>query len=374
MKILHIITGLNSGGAEGVMSRLCLNDKENTHIVVSLTDYGKHGASLVANGISIECLNLTKNPLSIIGIFRLLAMIKRHKPDVVQTWMYHADLIGGVVAKLAGIKRIFWGIRHSDLEPGTVSPLTLLIARISSILSHYVPTKIVVCAEAAKKPHVEIGYAPSKMVVIQNGFDLDQFKPNQSAGHRFRKDLQIPSTQFLIGHVARFNPQKDHETFLSAVAKLKSSLSEFHCVMIGDNIDTNNSILVSQIESLGLAAYVSLLGPRDDIVAAMNAFDVQIMSSKSGEGFPNIVGEAMACGTPCIATDVGDAAMIVGDCGWVVSKKSSQEMAEVIKAVSSQVNSPDWHQRSTRCIERIGSHFGINRMIHSFNVLWAEEH
>ena len=169
-KVCHIITGLNNGGAEGVLFRLCAFDASNTHIVISLMDEGKYGPLLRDAGITVYSLNMRAGKVSLGGLIKLYKLLRLLRPDVVQTWMYHADLIGGLVAKVAGVKSVFWNVRHSTLEPGKSKRSTILVAKTSAYLSSWVPNRIVYCAHSAQAVHEAIGYKVGKAVVIANGY------------------------------------------------------------------------------------------------------------------------------------------------------------------------------------------------------------
>ncbi|WP_240474057.1 glycosyltransferase [Salinivibrio socompensis] len=176
-KILHVITGLNDGGAESVLYRLCKYDKSNQYIVVSLMDEGKYGPLLEEIGVQVYCLNLSTRPLS--ALIKLYNLIRQYNPEVVQTWMYHADLIGGVVARLAGYKNVFWNIRHTELKPNESKSSTILIAKFCAKISSLVPKGIVCCANKARNVHIDLGYSGEKMIVIGNGYDLSVFYPKR---------------------------------------------------------------------------------------------------------------------------------------------------------------------------------------------------
>ena len=183
-KVLHIITGLGDGGAEGVLFRLCKKSQNFDHEVISLTGHGKYTSMLRDIGVVVHDFNFS----GLASFFRLISLIKQSQPHLVQTWMYHADLVGGIASRLAGIKKVFWGIRHSNLEKGKVNFTTIVIARVLSKLSYLIPKKIICCAYRAKKVHVDIGYDEKKMIVIQNGYDLSDFYRNENSRRNIRNE------------------------------------------------------------------------------------------------------------------------------------------------------------------------------------------
>lgn len=374
MKIVHVITGLNNGGAEAVLYRLCTHDRSNSHVVISLMGEGKYGSLLRDAGISLTCINLHKGRITIRGLISLWHSIRVAKADVVQTWMYHSDLVGGIVARLAGVKNICWGIRHSNLTPGTIKKSTRLIAKICAVLSSFIPRKIISCSHAAAAIHQELGYEAKKFCVIPNGYDLSMYTPNDCAGVNIRSELDVDSKVILLGMVARFDPQKDHENLFKALHIFLSDDpdTKLKMVLVGTGMDNQNTELLKLISDYDLRNKILLLGPRSDIPAVMSALDIHVLSSL-GEAFPNVLSEAMACGTPCVTTDVGDAALIVGESGWIVSPSNAPELAIALKdAMLAMKNKDSWICRKIAARERIVNNFGIEKMVHSYNVVWRE--
>jgi|SRR5690625_1251713 len=373
MHIVHIITGLNNGGAEGVLYRLCKHDKANKHTVISLLDMGKYGPLLEKEGVTVHCLEMPRGRPNLKGLSKLYRLLKKEKPTVVQTWMYHADLIGGVVARLAGIKAVLWNIRHSTLVKGQSKRSTILVAKICAIFSHFIPKKIICCAHSALEVHSNIGYAKNKMTVIENGYELDLYTPNDSLGQKIKKELNLPTGIPILGMVGRYDPQKDHQGLLTALKLVKDRGVNFLFLLVGPEINQQNQELISQIEKYNLTEDVLLLDQRKDIPALMNALDIHILSSAYGEGFPNVVAEAMACGTPCIATDVGDAAKIVGKTGWIVPPKQPKALSLAIGQSIDELNSESksWQKKQGNCRERILSCFDIKVMIEKYQKNWS---
>ena len=368
MEVTHIITTLNDGGAEGVLYRLCIHDTSNQHTVISLLGEGKYGPLLRKAGVAVYCLNLPSVLGALTGLWRLWRLLYKNKPDVVQTWLYHADLLGGLLARLAGVHSVVWGIRSSTLERKG----TILIAKLLAHLSHWVPARIAVCAQRAVAVHGTLGYCTDKMVVIPNGYDLSCFVPDQSVGQGLRAEWGIAEGVPLLGMVGRFDPQKDHANLLGAIALLKARGVDMRCVLVGTGLSYDNTGLMKQIEASDLEGIVYLLGQRSDIPAVMNALDIHVLSSSFGEAFPNVLAEAMACGTLCVTTDVGDAALIVGDTGWVVPPSDALALANTIEDALNVRQKSGWTDRKRHARDRIEQNFSLARMCKAYDQLWSE--
>jgi len=373
-KVVHIITGLNDGGAEGVLTRLCLHSEQVQHVVISLMDEGKYGPLLARSGVAVHCLGMNPGKPSIVRLFRLVRLIRAEQPDVVQTWMYHADLLGGIAARLAGVRRVFWGIRHSTLEKGKSKRSTIMIARLCAFLSNWVPEKIICCANKAQDVHADIGYSRRKLRVIPNGYDLARFRSDAAAGAKVRAELGLGPNDFIIGNVGRFDPLKDHSNLLQALARVAECKIHFRSLLIGKGMSPDNTGLVEQIAALGLQDSVLLVGQRSDIPAVMNALDLHVLSSLS-EGFPNVIAEAMACGTPCISTDVGDALDIVGDKEACCPARDPQALADVIiKLAREWQQYPSiWQARKAASSQRIEEKFSIEAMVEAYEACWFSQ-
>ncbi|CAN7356677.1 glycosyltransferase [Variovorax paradoxus] len=373
MRILHIITGLNNGGAEAVLSRLVLADQKvgNNHCVVSLMDRGIYGASLEQAGARVYALNFPRGGITVMGLVRLFRLLRQIRPDVVQTWMYHSDLIGGVIARLAGIRAITWGIRHANLDSAHNSRATLRVVRLCANLSAWIPQKIVSCSAQATLLHQAAGYRKDKFINIPNGYSMMRFKPDSSGRSAVRAEHGIPEKEFVLGMVARFDVQKNHRNLVEALGVLRRRGLQFTCLLVGADMDEKNNMLRDWLEQAGIANNVKLLGPRGDIPAVMNALDVHVLSSL-GEAFPNVLAEAMACGTPCVSTDVGDAAVIVANHGWIVPPQSADALAEgLIQAHDDFSNGgAAWQERRTACRAHIMANFELEQMCERYRQAW----
>ena len=370
MKILHVITGLGDGGAELTLFKICKYDKDNKHFVISLKDKGKYFSLLNKLGVKVYFLEM--NFYSIFKFFFLIKIIKSLKPDVVQTWLVHGDFLGGIASRLAGIRNIIWNVRYSDIEIGKSKLTTALIIRILSKLSYTIPRSVIIVSKRAKKIYEKIGYDKKKLIFIPNGYDLSVLKVNKIQKNYFRKKTNIKKQIPIIGSVARYDPQKDHLNLLNALSLIKSKNIDFFCVFVGSNMNQNNIDLVSQIKKLRLFNYVKLLGKNNNISEVMNGLDIHILSSSYGEGFPNVIAESMACGTPCITTDVGDSATIVGKTGWIVPPKNPIKLSKAIENAINELGTLEWNKKCIKARLIIKKKFSINKMLNSYNKEWTK--
>ena len=371
--VLHVITSLDEGGAEGVLYRLCTHDQAATHVVLSLMDTGKYGPLLEQRGIEVICLAMPKGRITLKGLRQLWRLLAQRQFDVIQTWLYHADLIGGLCAKLQGHPHIVWNIRNSTLQAGSSSAVTRLLVKLNALLSRWVPHHIISCSQQATQVHVGQGYAKNKFQLIPNGFDLDLFVRSQEQRDTLRHAWGLTPADFLFGMVGRFDPQKNHALLLRSFTEVRKNHPAAKLVLVGRGLDAANADLMHQVQSLGLESAVTLLGPRTDVHHIMSAIDVHVLSSSYGEAFPNVLAEAMACQTPCIATHVGDSASIVGATGWIVEPQDpmalSQAMQDAIVAFGEQLS---WLQRQSSCRARVQTEYALTTMIQRYHQVWFQ--
>ncbi|PMM56248.1 glycosyltransferase family 4 protein [Vibrio lentus] len=365
MKVLHIIAGLGDGGAEGVLYRLCLHDNINDHVVISFMDEGKYGPSLEERGIKLYTLGQRKGRFSLKSFFRLCKLIKRINPDVVQTWMYHADLIGGIASRLVGIRCVFWGIRTADISMESAS--TRIVARVCAAFSKIIPLKIACCAHSAIESHVNLGYTKDKMVIINNGFDFDKFTFKLIEDRNLNKDHKMK-----FGMVGRYTHQKDHLNLIKALSIVNSKFDNWECTLIGNGLDSSNYDLNNHISEHNLVDKVVLSGPSYDIPSKMQLLDLHILSS-AVEGFPNVLAEAMSCGVVCISTDVGDAKQIISDMGWIVPPKRAELLANaILSAVKTYYESPkEWSNIRYGARRRVVKYYSLENMVDTYNDIWS---
>jgi glycosyltransferase involved in cell wall biosynthesis len=331
VSVAHVITIIGVGGAEMMLSKILKHTTQQrfTHHVYSLvTPVGPLASRIEALGIPVTSMGMKRGSLpDPRAVLRLARLLREVRPNIVQTWMYHADLLGGAAAKLARPSMpVVWNVRQSNLDPALNRPRSLQVVRACARISSWLPDMIVCCSSEARRTHAAVGYNQSKLRVIPNGFDLAAFRPDPEARRAVRVELGLSDDVVVIGMVARFDPQKDHRNFIDAAALLLAKRPDVRFVLCGYNMSPDNATLAEWIDAAGVRPALHVLGPRHDIPRLTAALDIATLSS-AGEGFPNVLGEAMACGVPCVATDVGDAADMIGDTGYVVPSRNAGALA-----------------------------------------------
>jgi glycosyltransferase involved in cell wall biosynthesis len=341
INVLHIITDLDIGGAEKVLTSLVVSSTRSNirYSVISLKSEGEYAEEIRTSGIDVYSVGMKKSFKDIFLLLKLARLIRIENPDIVQTWMYHADFIGGMIAKLTTRAKIVWNIRHSDLGP-EVKISTKLTRTLLAKLSGLIPSTIVTCSKKAKEFHVGLGYKSEKFIYIPNGINLQQYKKDRDDGIAIRKKIDIKASEIALGVIARFHPQKDHRNFISAANKIAAYYPKIHFVLCGNKMDLNNDELTSWIGKEYLDRF-HLLGKRTDMPQIMSSLDILVSSSSHGEAFPNVVAEAMANEVPCVVTDVGDSAEVVGDTGIVVSPSNPLALEKGISAMIDKILNTD---------------------------------
>ena len=317
MKICHVITGLGTGGAQAALYRLVqtLRPPEFEHVVIALGAAGSMSAMFAG---AAEFHHLGMHPARLLPheVLRLRRMLRACRHDVIQSWMYHANLLTAM-AGWGESAPVVWNIRHSLHALSYEKRATRWVIRAGAQLSRR-PVRIIFNAAVSRAQHVAFGYDGARSVVIPNGFDTAEFAPCAAERARVRAELDIPADALTVGLVARVHPMKDHATFLQAAKRFGEMHPRSVFVLVGEGADAANRELGALIDRLDLRDRVRLCGRRSDIAAIDNALDIAASSSAWGEAFPNATAEAMACGVPCVVTDVGDAPAIVDDTGAVV--------------------------------------------------------
>ncbi len=327
--ILHVITSLNLGGAETMLCQLLEHtDRSRFHpVVVSLRPESDLSERVRLAGIPLHHLDMQSYFQFGKALQRLKALMRELRPALVQTWMYHADLLGTLAAR-GGIRQVsdpaalappvVWNVQHSSFDPRGTKLLSRMVRRLLVFLANRWPDKIVVCSKSSIELHARLGYPRDKMLHIVNGADTRRFLPDGEARSELRKKLGIPAHVNVIGMAGRNDPQKDYPTFFAAVRELQKTDKETCFIACGAGVTEADPAMALLKRQCPSPHNVFLLGPRHDMPRIYPAFDLATLSSAFGEGLPLTLCEALACGVPAVVTDVGDSGDVVGDCGLTV--------------------------------------------------------
>ena len=360
MKIAHIITGLLAGGAEAMLCKLLANMDRGRfeHIVVSLAGGGPLAPTIAALGV----------PVLMPGA-AAFQKIRSWRPDIVQGWMYHGNLAGQALAASLPTKiPVLWNVRGSHIalrkEKLHTAAAIWLNAKLASL-----PYRIVNNSASSARLHERhLGFPAGRWEIIPNGFDLERFQPSETAGAELRAELHLPPGALLIGIAGRYDPMKDHSNFVAAAGLLAAGEPTAHFVLVGRGVDQDNLVLRREIRAAGIAGRSSLLGGRTDMPRLTAALDIATSSSYA-EGFPNVVGEAMCCGVPCVVTDVGDSARLAGDTGLVIPPRNPAALAAAWRELISRGRERR-SQAGAAGRARIAGHFSIAAVASSYTRLY----
>ena len=372
MKLLFIITGLSIGGAEKMLLKISsrIDGDKFDLSVISLTGKGEISRSLECLGIPVYSMGMSFTRFNPLLFFRLIQLIVRIKPDVVQTWLYHGDLIGGLASRLAGVTNVCWNIRNCNLDKDKTKWSTRLVVKASAFLSKIVPKYIVCNSNVAAKIHQDIGYSKSSFKIIPNGFDASELQPSSEFFEQIRNELGISRSALVVGHVARFDPHKNHLGLIQAISRVNDVYPNIQYLLCGTNVDASNILLNDWIRESKVENNVHLLGSRNDVPQIMASLDL-LVSSSVGESFPNVLGEAMACGVPCVTTDVGDSAYVVGETGGIVLPNDVEDLASsIIKVLN--LSHIERKKMGYSARKRIIDHFSLESVVHTYEELYLK--
>jgi glycosyltransferase involved in cell wall biosynthesis len=374
MRVVHLITSLSTHGAQMMLYKLLsrMDREQFDPVVISMRDGGPLAEKIEALGVPVHeaGINLTlPNPAS---LWRLIRLVRYLRPDVIQGWMYHANLAAQVVGALnTQPVPVVWNIRGSSYVLRNEKPLTAATIWLGAKLSK-LPAKIINNSKVSAGEHEKrLAYSAEKRLIIPNGFDTDIFTPSTEARISVRSELGLAEDALLIGLVARYHTMKDHANFLRAASVLLKAHPQVHFVLAGEGVDTHNKKLLELINSFGLSAQVHLIGERSDTARVTAALDIASSSSAFGEGFPNVVGEAMACGVPCVVTDVGDSGWIVGETGRVVPPRDATALA---KAWQELIEMSDEQRLALgkKARQRVLEEFSLDAVVSQYEALYEQ--
>jgi glycosyltransferase involved in cell wall biosynthesis len=357
-QIVYVTTDLRVGGAEAMLTRLASAQPRlaDEITVVSLTPAEAFRDELRSAGVTVVEYDFSSAKGIASGLVKLARLMSALQPDIVQGWMYHGDLFALVALLLSGRRnatRLIWGIRCSDVDLSLYGTGLRVVVGLCKRLSSW-PDMVTANSSAGLKSHLALGYRPRRTAVMVNGIEIDRFGPDAAAHISVRNELGIPDDSFVLAHVARVDPLKDHGTFLAAMAELPDVMA----VLIGAGTET-----------LPAAPNLVRLGRRSDVPRLLAAADV-VVSSSISEGFANVLAEGMACGLPAVATDVGDAVLIVGDSGLVVPPKDPHALAAAIRSLSREPSATR-AVRGARARAHIVENFAMPQVARRYAELYA---
>jgi glycosyltransferase involved in cell wall biosynthesis len=371
LRIAHVITGTGLGGAERMLHKVGIRLARRGHeqLVVSLAPVGAVGRDMIEDGLPVLSLSARPRANSLARLLLLPGVLRRFQPQVLQSWMYHADLMTTLAQPFVGVPHA-WNVRGSTRDFGDYRASTAAVVRWCAGLSSR-PQVVVVNSEAGRRAHEGFGYAPRRWLLLPNGFDVATFRPDPTAHARLRAELALPTTARLIAVVARFHPMKDHNNFLAALARLAPRRPQLLALLIGPGVDGANTELRELIVGHGLGDRVRLVGVRRDVEDLLPGLDLLCLPSASGEGFPNVVGEAMACGVPCAVTDVGDSGAMVGETGRTVPPRDPTALAAALAELLDE-GTEAHRRRRAACRARIEAHFSIDAIAERYEALYRQ--
>jgi glycosyltransferase involved in cell wall biosynthesis len=363
MKVMLLIRSLDVGGAERQVVDLAKGLHRQGHEVLVATFYqaGALAEELDSGGVRRIALDKRGRWDVLSFLVRLRRLLVRERPDVLYSYLGLPNILSALLVRTISGARLVWGVRASNVDLSRydwfVRFAFLLECRLSRI-----PNLIIANSNAGKNYHAEKGFPPDKVVVIPNGIDVNRFRPNLAARAKFRTEWKIKDGEILIGLVARLDPMKDHASFLQAAAIVRERRVDVRFVCIGDGEPRYRANLKQMASDLGLGEAIIWTGVQTDMNTVLNGLDIACSSSSDGEGFSNVVAEAMACCIPCVVTDVGDSAAIVGDTGIVVPTSSPQALADAWQRKLADLETAP-RQDAERARRRIVESFSVEKMV-----------
>ncbi|MBN3924813.1 glycosyltransferase [Nostoc sp. NMS4] len=370
--ILFITTGLEAAGAEIMLYNLLskINRQQFSPIVVSLMNWDIIGDYLKSLEIPVYTMSMKQGFPTPFVIGRLISIVRKIKPDLIQGWMYHGNFAAQFASCFLDYNKIpvLWSIHSSIHEIKSYKFITKNIIKFGAYISQ-LPKKILFVSQASKLQHEALGYSSNNSYIIPNGFDTSLFIPSDEARSSFRLEMGLSDKSFLIGLIGRYHPMKDHENFLRAASLLLKKYPDIIFVLAGRGVAEENQILKQLIKELEIVNHIYLLGERNDMPRLMASLDIVTSASAYGEAFPMVIGEAMSCAVPCVVTDVGDSAWLVGDTGKVVPPKNPQLLANAFKELI-DLEYKDRKILGKAARERVINLFSLDSVVHQYESLY----
>ena len=369
LRIAFLITGLHGGGAETMLFHMLrLMDRERFEpIVISMMGRGKFGDLIEKLGIEVHTVGLEPGQVTPAAGWRIVKLLRQAKPDVIQGWMYHANL-AALLANVFVRVPVCWCIQSSFLSFAAEKPLTRLAIRVTARMSRRA-AKVVFVSHVSRTQHEKLGFASERSCVIPNGVDPGLFKPSGEARQSVRTELGVAPDTLLVGLICRYHQQKDHPTFIRAAAILARKFPDLRFLLVGSNVDGKNEAIGELIRSLDLASRMHLLGERNDMPRLNASLDIATSSSSYGEALALALAEAMACEVPCVVTDVGDSAILVGETGVVVPPSNPEAFADGVSRLI-EAGSEQRRKLGKAARSRAEEGYSIPNIIRSYEAMY----
>lgn len=370
-RVLFVTSGLATGGAEVVLVDLMsqLEARGCTVSVINLKDRGSQYERISRMGVDVLQIDHSSVISSLMSIAKTIKGAKSFRPDVIQGWMYHGNLAASLLALVFAMKP-YWSIHHSVVNINfEKKSLQRLISLLKLLSCH--PKGIHYCSSTSSKQHELLGFAAKKSFIVPNGVDIQKFTGNRLKGQELRAKLGLEEESIVVGHIARFHPMKDHLNFIEAAGRLTKMTSNVKFLMVGKGVDQKNSTIMQALSSSNLEDHFLLLGERLDIPDLMSTLNVFSTSSAWGEAFPIVLAEAMASGVPCVATDLGDCAWLIGETGIIVPPRDSDALSRAWQTII-QEGVEGREERGIRARDRIRNLFTLDVMADKFMHAYSE--
>ncbi len=379
MKIIHIINSLKKGGAEGNLYRLTKFHKKKYQkginiIIVTLIDNGFYENDLKKDGIKVFSLGFRKknNYIELIKkILKFREFIKREKPDIIQSWMYHSNFLTIFIPRIFS-NNIFWNIRHSVLNFKMSKKTTILVSIFCAIFSRYFPKKIIYCSEKSIEFHQNKHfYNRKKTILIENGFSEKTFFSSNHERLNFRKKRNLKKTDIVLGFAGRYTKEKNIKSLLLGFAKFIKNNKNVHLCMVGKNINIWNEELMSYLNNYNIKEKVHLLNEQKNLLKFYNGIDLLLLVSHS-ESFPNVVAESMLCSTPVLSSDAGCAKKIINNTGFIINKNDYLSIIIRLKKAINLITKKKkkWTFLKKKAREKIQKNFSIKKMSNKYSENW----
>ena len=379
MKIIHIINSLKKGGAEGNLFRLCKFHKKKYKnnidiIIITLIDNGFYEDELKKLGVSIFSLNIFISSKLIYNIKKILTLrnfLKKENPDLIQSWMYHSNFVSLFIPRTFYYK-LFWNIRHSELNTKISKKKTILLSIICGLFSRIVPKKIIYCSERSINFHEKYHfYSKNKNALVYNGFSDKTFSPLNRLRVKFRKRNKIKKTDIILGYAGRYARQKNIFSMLNAFSKISKKYDNVYLYMVGRDISKENEELNSSINKLKIKDKIFYLKQQNNLQEFYNGIDLLLLVSHS-ESFPNVIAESMLCSTPVLSSNSGCSKKIINGYGFIMKNNDYQSIIKNLNKVLRYLKykKQEWKFLKKNSRLQIKKNFSIPSMADKYLKTW----